>query len=97
MIHSDSITREQLFIPRSCYAQVRILVTHGIKYLSSCDVIVMMSDGVITEVGTYSELMNNKGAFAEFLETYQSTNNGNYNHISARTCVQYTSNIKENV
>ena len=72
----------------SSHSQVRILVTHGIKFLPSCDVIVMMSDGVITEVGTYSELMKNKGAFAEFLETYRSTNNcnGDYNHILARIC-----------
>ena len=64
-------------------------MTHGIKFLPSCDVIVMMSDGVIAEMGTYSELMNNKGPFAQFIETYQSTNNGDYNCILARICTHY--------
>ena len=51
--------------------QVRLLVTHGIGFLPQCDVIVVMSDGDITEVGTYTELIDNDGAFAQFLHTYQ--------------------------
>ena len=53
--------------------QVRILVTHGIGFLPQCDVIVVMADGQITEVGSYSELIENDGAFARFLQNYQST------------------------
>ena len=51
--------------------QVRILVTHGIGFLPQCDVIVVMVDGQITEVGSYTELINNDGAFAQFLHTHQ--------------------------
>ena len=29
-----------------------------------------MNDGKITEVGSYTELIDNNGAFAEFLRTY---------------------------
>jgi len=29
-----------------------------------------MDGGTITEMGTYAELVDNKGAFAEFLRTY---------------------------
>jgi hypothetical protein len=32
-----------------------------------------MTDGQITEVGSYNELIENDGAFAQFLQTYQST------------------------
>ena len=53
--------------------QVRILVTHGIGFLPQCDVIVVMADGQITEVGSYNELIENDGAFAQFLQNYQST------------------------
>jgi ABC-type multidrug transport system fused ATPase/permease subunit len=49
-------------------------VTHGIGFLPQCDIIVVMSNGVISEVGTYSELVDANGAFAQFLHTYQSTN-----------------------
>ena len=51
--------------------QVRILVTHGIGFLPQCDVIVVMADGQITEVGSYNELIENDGDFAQFLQTYQ--------------------------
>ena len=51
--------------------QVRILVTHGIGFLPQCDVIVVMTDGQITEVGSYTELIENNGAFAQFLQTYK--------------------------
>ena len=55
--------------------QVRILVTHGIAFLPQCDVIVVMVDGQITEVGSYTELINNDGAFAQFLHTHQNVEN----------------------
>ena len=51
--------------------QVRLLVTHGIGFLPQCDVIVVMVDGQITEVGSYNELIDNDGAFAQFLQTYK--------------------------
>jgi ABC-type proline/glycine betaine transport system ATPase subunit len=34
------------------------------------DRIIVMRDGRILEIGSYSELMNDGGAFAEFIETY---------------------------
>ena len=55
---------------------MRILVTHGIGFLSQCDKIIVMSNGGITEVGSYSQLMDKDGAFAELLHNY-GTNEGN--------------------
>ena len=46
-------------------------MTHGIGFLPQCDVIVVMVDGQITEVGSYTELMENDRAFAQFLQTYR--------------------------
>ena len=65
--------------------QVRILVTHGIGFLPQCDVIVVMADGQITEVGSYNELLENNGAFAHFLRSRQNVDSeeqapGNYNN-----------------
>ncbi|GAB6029961.1 hypothetical protein CHUAL_005656 [Chamberlinius hualienensis] len=50
--------------------KTRILVTHGITYLPQVDVIIVLNDGSISEVGSYKELLAKKGAFAEFLMTY---------------------------
>ena len=34
-----------------------------------------MADGQITEVGSYNELIDNDGAFAQFLRSHQSVDN----------------------
>ena len=47
--------------------KTRILVTHAISYLPLMDNIIVMKDGSISEIGTYQELLNNKGEFADFL------------------------------
>ena len=48
-------------------------MTHGIRYLPQCDYIAVMSDGTITEMGTYAELAENDGPFTQFLNTYQTS------------------------
>ncbi|XP_069839782.1 multidrug resistance-associated protein 1-like isoform X2 [Dendropsophus ebraccatus] len=53
--------------------KTRILVTHGVSFLSQVDVIVVLSDGRISEVGTYTELLEKNGDFADFLQTYALT------------------------
>lgn len=50
--------------------KVRVLVTHGVGFLSQCDQIVVMDGGRITEVGTYNDLMDDDGVFADFIRTY---------------------------
>ncbi|KAG6802309.1 multidrug resistance-associated protein 1 [Apis mellifera caucasica] len=47
--------------------KTRILVTHGITYLPEVDNIIVLKDGEITEVGTYKQLLEKRGAFSEFL------------------------------
>uniref|UniRef100_A0A6Q2X4Z6 Multidrug resistance-associated protein 1 n=1 Tax=Esox lucius TaxID=8010 RepID=A0A6Q2X4Z6_ESOLU len=50
--------------------RTRVLVTHGLSYLPQADLILVMVEGEITEMGSYLELMGRDGAFAEFLRTY---------------------------
>uniref|UniRef100_A0A1I7UPW2 ABC-type glutathione-S-conjugate transporter n=1 Tax=Caenorhabditis tropicalis TaxID=1561998 RepID=A0A1I7UPW2_9PELO len=50
--------------------KTRILITHGLTYLKNCDKVVVLKDGTISEMGTYQQLINNNGAFAEFLEEF---------------------------
>uniref|UniRef100_A0A803VTG8 Multidrug resistance-associated protein 1 n=1 Tax=Ficedula albicollis TaxID=59894 RepID=A0A803VTG8_FICAL len=50
--------------------KTRVLVTHAINYLPQMDTILVMSDGEISEMGSYQELLEQDGAFAEFLRTY---------------------------
>ncbi|KAG8145847.1 hypothetical protein E2320_012309 [Naja naja] len=50
--------------------KTRILVTHGVSYLPLMDTIVVLSEGKISEMGSYQELLKQDRAFAEFLRTY---------------------------
>ncbi|KAJ8673709.1 hypothetical protein QAD02_004971 [Eretmocerus hayati] len=47
--------------------KTRVLVTHGISYLPEVDNIIVLKDGEISESGTYKELLEKRGAFADFL------------------------------
>uniref|UniRef100_A0A182PLM5 Multidrug resistance-associated protein 1 n=1 Tax=Anopheles epiroticus TaxID=199890 RepID=A0A182PLM5_9DIPT len=59
---------EQVIGPNGLLAKkTRVLVTHGITYLPNTDKIYVLREGEISESGTYQELMDKKGAFAEFL------------------------------
>ncbi|XP_069467621.1 ATP-binding cassette sub-family C member 2 [Ambystoma mexicanum] len=50
--------------------KTRILVTHGVNFLRHTDEIVVLVNGTVTERGSYKTLLANKGAFAEFQNTY---------------------------
>ncbi len=76
--------------------QTRVLVTHGLSYLPQADLILVMVDGNVTEMGSYQQLMARDGAFAEFLRTYAAVdhtdNNGEthctlHSHIDCMSCL----------
>ncbi|KAH9499738.1 Canalicular multispecific organic anion transporter 1 [Bulinus truncatus] len=50
--------------------KTRILVTHGVHWLPSVDSIIVMTNGTISEMGTYEQLLEKNGAFAQFLKEY---------------------------
>ncbi len=47
--------------------KTRVLVTHGVTYLKQMNNIFVLKDGEISESGTLQELLDQKGAFADFL------------------------------
>uniref|UniRef100_A0A0K8SLI1 ABC-type glutathione-S-conjugate transporter n=1 Tax=Lygus hesperus TaxID=30085 RepID=A0A0K8SLI1_LYGHE len=50
--------------------KTRVFITHGITHLHEVDLIITLKDGSVSEMGTYQELLDNKGAFAEFLSQH---------------------------
>lgn len=66
--------------------KTRILVTHGISFLPYVDEIVVLVNGVVSEIGSYDGLRASKGAFSEFLETYgtEESNNADARKASAQ-------------
>nr|XP_046230695.1 multidrug resistance-associated protein 1-like isoform X2 [Scatophagus argus] len=55
--------------------KTRVLVTHGLSFLSKSDLVVVMEDGQISEMGSYMELMDRQGAFAKFIHTFNRNQN----------------------
>ncbi len=45
-------------------------MTHGISFLPQVDTIIVLSDGKISEAGSYRQLLNAGKAFADFLRNY---------------------------
>ena len=45
-------------------------MTHGISYLRFVDIVVVMKEGAISEIGSYEQLIKQRGAFADFLGNY---------------------------
>ncbi|XP_070188571.1 multidrug resistance-associated protein 1-like [Littorina saxatilis] len=52
------------------HGKTRVLVTHGLQWLPKVDTIVVLSQGTISEMGSYEDLMSHDGAFAQFLTNY---------------------------
>ncbi|XP_070201853.1 multidrug resistance-associated protein 1-like [Littorina saxatilis] len=54
--------------------KTRVLVTHGVHWLPMVDEIVVMANGMISEMGSYEQLLSHNGDFAQFLKTYLTQN-----------------------
>ncbi|XP_076311435.1 multidrug resistance-associated protein 1-like isoform X2 [Tachypleus tridentatus] len=46
-------------------SKTRLLVTHGFSFLPKTDFIIVMKDGFVMESGTYTDLLERNGVFAE--------------------------------
>lgn len=69
---------EQVIGPKGLLKnKTKLLVTHAVTYLPQTDQIVVLKDGLVSENGTYQELLNRKGDFADFL--LQHITGGNVN------------------
>ncbi|XP_035889629.1 canalicular multispecific organic anion transporter 2 isoform X2 [Phyllostomus discolor] len=62
---------DQVIGPEGVLARkTRMLVTHSISFLPQMDFIIVLADGQVSEVGTYSALLQRSGSFANFIHNY---------------------------
>ncbi|KAF4526522.1 hypothetical protein B566_EDAN005889 [Ephemera danica] len=62
---------EHVIGPRGLLKEkTRVLVTHGVTHLHEADVVVVMENGYVTEMGTYAELIARGGAFANLVSQH---------------------------
>ncbi|XP_067676997.1 ATP-binding cassette sub-family C member 2-like [Haliotis asinina] len=74
--------------------KTRVLVTHGVHWLPMVDVIVVMDQGEITEVGSYEDLLDHDGPFAQFLKTY--LQEGNHDNLEDEDLQEIRSTLSKN-
>ncbi|KAM6415688.1 ATP-binding cassette sub-family C member 2 [Rhynochetos jubatus] len=69
--HVGKYLFEQVLGPKGLLQKkTRILVTHSISFLPQVDNIVVLVAGAVSEYGSYSTLLANRGAFSQFLNLY---------------------------
>lgn len=62
-----------------------MLVTHGIRFLPQTDFVIVLDDGQVSEVGTYSALLQRNGSFANFLRNYAPDEDKGHQEEDGRT------------
>ncbi|XP_036912752.1 ATP-binding cassette sub-family C member 3 isoform X3 [Sturnira hondurensis] len=62
---------DQVIGPEGVLARkTRVLVTHSLSFLPQMDFIIVLADGQVSEVGTYSVLLQHSDSFANFIHNY---------------------------
>ncbi|KAL5019757.1 hypothetical protein ScPMuIL_002649 [Solemya velum] len=73
--------------------KTRILVTHGVHWLPMVDKIVVLTNGQISEVGSYDELLDHNGEFAQFLKEYLIKGDHTDSHDPESECSMTRNNL----
>lgn len=63
----DNKTQKQVSDALDRLKSTRIVIAHRLSTIKNCDRILVMDNGAIIEEGTYNELIEKKGAFAELV------------------------------
>jgi ABC-type multidrug transport system fused ATPase/permease subunit len=72
--HVDQHLWQQLIGPEGLLKnKTRVLVTHGIHHLEDVDQIVVLKNGMVSEMGDYQHLNKARGAFYQLMKEYSVT------------------------
>ncbi|KAF8936499.1 hypothetical protein BGZ47_009465 [Haplosporangium gracile] len=91
--HVDQHLWQQLIGPEGLLKdKTRVLVTHGIHHLEEVDQIVVLKDGMVSEMGDYQHLNKAQGAFYQLMKEYsvahKSSSSGKKHHSKDATAVE---------
>ncbi|MBO5198904.1 MAG: NHLP bacteriocin export ABC transporter permease/ATPase subunit [Lachnospiraceae bacterium] len=67
----DNITQRKVSAALAQLKSTRIVIAHRLSTIRDCDRIIVLDNGQIIEDGTYEELMEKKGYFADLVERQQ--------------------------
>ena len=72
----DNITQKQVSDALDSLKCTRVVIAHRLSTIKNCDRIIVLDEGRIVEDGTYDELMEKKGFFAELVSRQQVKDRG---------------------
>jgi ABC-type bacteriocin/lantibiotic exporter with double-glycine peptidase domain len=72
----DNITQKQISDALAALKSTRIVIAHRLSTIRQCDRVVVLDKGCIIEDGTYDELIEKDGYFAELVRRQQIGGNG---------------------
>eukprot|EP01119_Soliformovum_irregulare_P026270 TRINITY_DN9993_c3_g2_i1.p1 TRINITY_DN9993_c3_g2~~TRINITY_DN9993_c3_g2_i1.p1 ORF type:complete len:1457 (+),score=483.96 TRINITY_DN9993_c3_g2_i1:233-4372(+) len=58
--------------------KTRLLVTHQLQFVSAADIVIVLKDGRISEMGNFDELMERQSEFHTLIKTHVSASGGKY-------------------
>lgn len=67
----DNVTQKKIADALSTLSCTRIVIAHRLSTVKDCDRILVLDNGKIAEDGTYNELMEKKGIFADLVSRQQ--------------------------
>ncbi len=71
----DNLTQKKVSESLDSLKCTRVVIAHRLSTIKHCDRILVLEKGKIVEDGTYNELIEKKGAFAELIERQRLDNN----------------------
>uniref|UniRef100_A0A914IDL3 ABC-type glutathione-S-conjugate transporter n=1 Tax=Globodera rostochiensis TaxID=31243 RepID=A0A914IDL3_GLORO len=75
--------------------KTRVLVTHSLAFLKHCDQIVVVKDGSITQMGTYTDLLEASGEFSDLIRDFLTTRSSvNSDGLMDKDVQEFLSSIK---
>jgi ABC-type methionine transport system ATPase subunit len=79
------------------YSKTRLLVTHGLQYITRAHSIYVLQDGTVAEKGTFDELVNRPNSLlSAVVSTYESEAKDAYDEakVRATSCRASVSNMR---
>ncbi|KAM8819880.1 multidrug resistance-associated protein 1-like [Eudromia elegans] len=78
-------------------SKTRVLVTHNLTLLPQADLIIVMEEGRISQMGTYQELISKRGNFAELTQAFATENRSEETGLVKVSSTKEESQLEKNL